>query len=144
MSFQQLNKDVLAQVGEEFAVEWTKEEPTKAQMIKDLDEEGVTWAMYKAAFPDPEDEPEVEPVADEEDAADELDPNEPATKKFSRKPQQVLVKMTRQNGTYQIRGYNFTKTHPFLPVSAEDADFLVEVIGGFKIAGPREIEEFYS
>lgn len=143
MSFQQLNKDVLSQVGEEFAVDWTKEDPTKAQMIKDLEEEGVTWAMYKAAFPDPEDEPEV--VADEDDSDDELDPDEPAaSKKFSRAPKQVLVKMTRQNGTYQVRGYNFTKTHPFLPVSAEDADFLVEVVGGFKIAGPREIEEFYS
>ena len=138
MSFQQLNKDVLAQVAEEFAVEWTKEDPTKAQMIKDLEEEGVTWAMYKAAFPDPEDEPEVEETS--EDEVDEA----PAAKKFTRKPKEVLVKMTRQNGTYQIRGYNFTKAHPFLPVAVEDADYLTEVVGGFKIAGPREVEEYYS
>jgi len=142
MSFQQLNKDVLRLVGEEFAVEWTKEDPTKAQMIKDLDEEGVSWAMYKAAFPDPEDEPEVEETPEEDDEDEDEAPA--ASKKFSRTPKQVLVKMTRQNGTYQIRGYNFTKTHPFLPVSAEDADFLVEQIGGFKIAGPREVEEYYS
>lgn len=142
MSFKQLNKDVLSQVAEEFAVEWTHEDPTKEQMLKDLEEEGVTWKMYKDAFPDPEDEPEVEDVkvsAVEED-------NDPTTaaKKFVNKKREVLVKMTRQNGTYQVRGYHFTRAHPFLPVSEDDADYLVEVVGGFKIAGPREVEEYYS
>ena len=144
MSFQSLNKDVLQQVADEFAVEWTNENPTKNQMLKDLDEEGITWAMYKQAFPDPEDEPEVEdePV-DEDDDPNEEDTSQ-ASKKFSAKPKEVLVKMTRANPTYEVRGYFFTKTHPFLPVSPDDADFLVDTLGGFKIASPREVEEFYS
>jgi len=52
--------------------------------------------------------------------------------------------MTRANGTFVIRGYKFTKDHPFLPVREEDAVYLTENIEGFKIANPREAEEFYS
>jgi len=138
MAFTQLNKDVLRQVAEEFGVDFTEEDPTKNQMIKDLEEEGVTWKMYQEAFPEPEDEPEVEeekpeaPVAKTEAAAE----FKPASK--------VLVKMTRANGTYEVRGLKFTKAHPFLPVSADDANYLVEELEGFKIASPREAEEYYS
>jgi len=139
MAFTQLNKDVLRQVAEEFGVDFTEEDPTKNQMIKDLDEEGITWKMYQEAFPDPEDEPEVEekpeaPVKETKtEAAAEF---KPASK--------VLVKMTRANGTYEVRGLRFTKAHPFLPVSPEDANYLVEDLEGFKIASPREVEEYYS
>lgn len=147
MAFKQLNKDVLSQVAEEFAVEWTTEDPTKEQMIKDLEEEGVTWKMYKAAFPDPTDEPEPEEVQEPEpeDADDDIEEEEQpqASRRFTRSSE-VLVKMTRENGTYEVRGYKFTRSHPFLVVKSADADFLVEELGGFKIASPREAEEYYS
>jgi hypothetical protein len=52
--------------------------------------------------------------------------------------------MTRQNGTYEVRGHKFTKVHPFLPVSEDDANYILDNIEGFKIATPREAEEYYS
>lgn len=142
MSFQELNKDVLEQVAKEFGVEWTVENPKKNQMLKDLKEEGVTWAMYKAAFPDPEDEDENEEEEQEEEQKPENKSG--AAKEFTEKPKQVLVRMERENGTFQVRGYTFTRSHPFLPVGSDDADYLVNELGGFKIATPREVEEYYS
>lgn len=136
MAFQQLNKDVLRQVAEEFGVEFSTEDPTKNEMIKDLEDEGVTWAMYKDAFPDPDDdEPEVTEAAPEKTEA---------AAEFKAASQHVLVKMNRANGTYEVRGYKFTKDHPFLPVSVDDAEYLVNHLEGFAIATPREAEEYYS
>lgn len=56
----------------------------------------------------------------------------------------VLVKMIRLNRTYEIRGYVFKTTHPFALVKESDADYLIEVDGGFQMASPREAREYYS
>jgi|SRR6476469_9217777 len=145
MSFKQLNKDVLEQVAEEFAVEWSNQDPTKNEMIKDLEDEGVTWDMYKQAFPDPEDQDETPSTSEADEASGDSADVLAATKNFSQSSgNKVLVRMTRGNGTFQVRGYSFTKAHPFLPVSADDAEYLVNDLGGFKIATPREADEYYS
>jgi hypothetical protein len=139
MAFKQLHKDVLIQVAEDFAVELPYEvdddKLTKNVIVKALDDDGITWKMYKEAFPDPEDQPETDakPEAKTEAAAE-----------FKPAPQKVLVKMNRANGTYEVRGLRFTKSHPFLPVDAQDADYLVTELEGFAIATPREVEEYYS
>jgi hypothetical protein len=139
MAFKQLHKDVLIQVAEDFAVELPFEKDddklTKNVIVKALDDDGITWKMYKEAFPDPEDQEEV--VKDDE-------PQTEAAAEFKAAPQKVLVKMSRPNGTFEIRGYKFTKDHPFLPVDADDADYLVNNQEGFGIATPREVEEYYS
>ena len=139
MAFKQLNKDVLITVAEDFAVELPfgvdDDKLTKNVIIKALEDDGITWKMYKEAFPDVEDQPEV--VHEDDDKTG-------AAAEFKPTPQKVLVKMTRANGTFEIRGYKFTKTHPFLPVDADDADYLVTQQEGFAIATPREVEEYYS
>lgn len=163
MSFKQLKKDILMQVAEDFAVDLSSTDPddmTKDEIIEALKADGVTWELYKEAYPSVMDQPDVAPedaikagpLAEETEEDDQSDDDEEpveedsteASKKFSDKPKQVLVKMTRANGSYEIRGYTFTRQHPFLPVSEEDAIYLTENIKGFKIANPRELEEYYS
>lgn len=87
------------------------------------------------AFVEPAEEPskpvEQAPVVeeDEEEApADDL----------------VLIRMTRHNYSYEVRGYKFTREHPFGLVTEEDADYLVEVEGGFQMATPSEARSFYN
>lgn len=131
MSFKTLNKDVLAQVADEFAVDLA-EGATKDKMIEALLESGVTWDMYKDAFPDVEDLPDVE--------VSEAKVQAP----FARKEPNVLLRMRRANSTYETRGYRFTRDNPFLPVTVDAANWILDNEDGFSIASPREAEEFYS
>ena len=137
MSFVQLKKDLLVQVAEDFAVD-LPEDATKKDIIDRLEEDGVTWDMYKEAYPSVMDQDEKD--ADEADAEEEVKPEV----EFKAPEKKVLLKMTRANGTFVVRGYTFTKAHPYLPVSEDDAVYITENIEGFKIANPRELEEYYS
>jgi hypothetical protein len=56
----------------------------------------------------------------------------------------VLIKMTRPNFSYEIRGYKFTKQHPYVLVEEDDADYLIETDGGFRLASPKELRDFYG
>ena len=132
MSFQTLKKDILRQVAEDFAVE-LEEDATKAEIIAALSEDGVTWDMYKEAYP------EVTELPDKEDDEEVVD-----GPKFAASAPTVLLKMERANGTYQVRGYRFTREHPYLPVKEDDANYILENIDGFKIASPRDAQEYYS
>jgi hypothetical protein len=59
-------------------------------------------------------------------------------------PDKVLLKMNRENGTFTVRGYKFTKQHPYALVKADDAEYIVENIEGFYYASPKEAQEFYG
>lgn len=133
MVFESLNKKELRAVAEEFGVD-IDEGAKKHEIITALQTDGVTWEMYKTAFPD--DKPEVEEV--------QASVQEAAPVKTAKSNDQVLMKMTRANPTYEIRGHKFTRKHPFALVSSEDANYIIENIDGFRIASPREAEEFYS
>ena len=133
MSFQTLKKELLLQVAEDFAVDVDKDN-TKAEIIAALEQDGVTWAMYKQAYPSELDQPDAENNDEPEGASAEFTPT----------AKTVLMKMTRGNGTFQIRGYKFTREHPFLPVKEDDANYILENVEGFKIASPKEAEDFYS
>lgn len=131
-----MNNDVLRQVAEHFGVDLEPKD-TKKVIIGKLVEDGVSWDMYKEAFPDIEDIPdEPQPEASVEEKKEE-----PAT---VRPKPTVLLKMERQNPLFEIRGYSFSKDHPFLPVTEEDANYIISNIEGFRIAMPKEAEEFYS
>lgn len=56
----------------------------------------------------------------------------------------TLIKMTRNNPVYEVRGYRFTRIMPFVFVKNEDVDFLCEVEGGFTVAKPSEVEKFFG
>lgn len=131
--FETLKKDQLLAAAEAFGVE-VDENAKKAEIIEALDTDGVTWDMYKEMFPDDEEDQTTEQSA----------PQAMPTQQGKTASGQVLMKMVRANPTYQIRGYTFTRRHPFALVSSEDANYIIDHIEGFRIASPREAEEYYS
>lgn len=106
----------------------------KSDLIQRLKDAGVTLELFKATLY-PEDKPEV---------TEAIDSLPPAPVQTEKEPEEVLVKMTRHNFTYQIRGYTFKRDHPFALVDEETADYLIEKDGGFRTASPREAREFYG
>lgn len=126
MSLVTLKKGDLLEVAKEFGVEVTPD-ATKTEILSGLSADGVTWEMYKEAFPDEE-------VLEDAPAGVPTKPKGPT----------ALLRMQRENGTYQVRGYEFTREHPFVAVSEEDANWILENVVGFSIASPRQAQEFYS
>jgi hypothetical protein len=67
--------------------------------------------------------------------------------KFDPKKEQpkdsVLVRMTRSNFRYDIMGQTFTKDHQFAVMSESDAQEIFDKEDGFRIATPKEAQEFY-
>lgn len=59
-------------------------------------------------------------------------------------PEYVVVKMDRNNRTYQVFGYEFTRENPYMLVTADEADVLIEEVGGFRAASSRELREYYG
>jgi hypothetical protein len=132
MSFETLKKEDLLKIAEEFGSD-VKPSDTKAVIIAALNEDGVTWEQAaqldkQVAEKDAELKAEKK-VADAEAKAQEA---------------QTLLKMQRENGTYEVRGYRFTKTHPFAVVAESDAEWIVDNVEGFRYATPREAQEFYG
>jgi len=127
MSFVQLKKDQLVAAAEAFGVDI---EPTdiKEVIIKKLDEDGVTFDSYQKFFTEEDKELEVVPNA----------------VTFNKNVQRVLIKMTRANHSYQVRGYEFTSRHPFQAVDRDNADYILEYETGFRMATPKEVEAFYG
>lgn len=128
MSLKNLKVAELREVAEEFGVDLdgvTK----KADIISALNEEGVSDEVY-ANF-----------VGAEHEEAEEA-PVVPAAKKID--GQEVVVKMERENGTFEVLGYRFTKRHPYVVMSASDAQEIFDRERGFRQATPREAQEYYS
>lgn len=140
MSFIKLNTDVLTQVADHFGVDiddvekTDKGEPKRQPLIKAITSSGITWEMYKQAFPDFEDLPEVK--------------TEPTGEKVEKSPvreePKVLLRMMRTNPLFEVRGYKFAKDHPFNAVNQSDAEYIISNYEGFRVALPSEAEEFYS
>lgn len=137
--FEELTVPELKGVAEQFAVDLDGISK-KADIIAEIKAMGVDWQMYAAT---------LEPVVEEEPVElAELDEaplvNEVPAPVEEEDEDPVVVKMTRANFTYEIRGYRFTRQHPYALVKEEDADYLIEVDGGFRMASPREIREYYG
>lgn len=128
MSFDSLKKDELLGIADKFGVD-VKATATKADIIAELGEMGVTWDQ--AVTFDDAAATANETIKEEKAVAKENGPKS-------------LIKMTRANSTYEIRGYRFTKAHPFALVAEDDAEFITENIEGFHYASPKEAKEFYG
>lgn len=130
---------------EDFAVD-IKATDNKKTVIAALVEDGVEWEQYatlkglNTVKSDPTPPPAAytppEPVVEQE--------VEIITAEALPKTQKYLVKMERDNVRYVTRGYNFTKEHPYALVDPEDIDYVLEKEIGFRMATPRELEEFYG
>lgn len=133
MSFDTLKVAELRKIAEDFAVE-VKDLKNKNDIIASLAEEGVTWAVYSKTIKKMEDEAE--------DISEEVLP------KFDPKKDQpqdtVLVKMTRANFRYDIMGHTFTKDHPFVAMKDKEAQSIFDKEEGFRLATPKEVQEFYN
>ena len=57
---------------------------------------------------------------------------------------QVLVKMERNNHSYETMGAVFTQEHPFVAMSETDAQKIFDTQEGFRLATPREAQEYYA
>jgi hypothetical protein len=133
MSFETLKISDLRKIAEDFGVD-TEDLKSKNDIIASLAEEGVTWAVYEKTIKDVE--------AATEDISQELLP------KFDPNKEQpentVLVRMTRANFRYDIMGFTFTKDHPFVAMDKENAQQIFDKEEGFRLANPKEVQEFYS
>ena len=132
MSFETLKVSELKKIAEDFAVE-TDGLKNKSDIIAALAEEGVTWAVYEQTIKkideDKEDAPEVLP---------KFDP------KADQPEDTVLVRMTRANFRYDIAGHTFTKDQPFDAMKQDQAQWIFDKEEGFRLATPKEVQEFYS
>lgn len=127
MSFSTMKVSQLKEVAEYFAVD-LEGAKTKNEIMAALEEEGVSYDMY-AKFS----EAETEEVEVPEKKAKKVPVGET-----------VLVRMDRANARFEINGYTFTREHPFVAMSEEDADFIFSIEQGFRMATPREVQEYYN
>lgn len=133
MAFETMKVAELKKIAEDFAVD-TESLKNKADVIAALAEEGVTYAVYAKTIKSIEDEAEVET----QEVLPKFDP------KKDQPADTVLVRMTRANMRYDILGHTFTKDHPFVAMKEDDAQKIFDVEEGFRLATPREAQEFYS
>lgn len=128
MSFTDLKITDLKKAAETFGVD-LNDAKTKPEIIAQLEEEGITFQMY-------------DKFSNVEKA--DIKVPEKKEKKLITKENSVLVKMERDNHSYQSMGYTFTSSHPFVAMSESDAQHIFDVEDGFRLATPREAQEFYA
>ena len=131
MSFETLKIAELKKIAEDFAVD-VDGLKSKNDVIAALADEGVTWVVYSKTLEKQEED-------EEEDSLPKID-----TKKVVDKEDSILVKMTRANFRYDILGFTFTREHPFVAMADSDAQAIFDKEEGFRLATPKEVQEFYS
>ena len=65
-------------------------------------------------------------------------------KKIMKTANTVLVKMERMNHSYQTNGYTFTQDHPYVAMTEKEAQGIFDSQPGFRLATPREAQEYYA
>jgi hypothetical protein len=130
MSFSSLKLDELRKVAETFAVEHETAK-NKADLIALLAEEGISYDMYTKFT-------EADKV--------EVEVDERVTKSAPSTPGvgQVLVKMERMNPRYDVNEFTFTQDNPFIVMTEKKAQEIFDTQQGFRLATPKEAQEFYS
>ena len=130
MSFDTLKVAELKVIATDFAVD-TEGLKNKKDIIAALAEEGVTWSVYQNTLE------AIERDTEEIEILPKFDPK-------AQPEDTVLVRMTRANMRYDIHGHTFTKDHPFVAMSEEDAQKIFDSEEGFRLATPKEVQDFYN
>jgi Holliday junction resolvase len=130
MSFDTLKVAELKVIATDFAVD-TENLKNKKDIIAALSEEGVTWEVYQSTLE------AIEEATEEIEILPKFDPK-------AQPEDTVLVRMTRENMRYDIHGHTFTKDHPFVAMSEEDAQTIFDSEEGFRLATPKEVQDFYN
>lgn len=131
MSFETMKVSDLKKVAEDFGVDINNLK-NKIDIIAALSEEGVTWAVYQKT---------VETL--EEETEDMSEQTIVRNEKKEQSGEDVLVKMERDNFRYDILGFSFTKEHPFVAMSQDKAQQIFDKEDGFRLATPKEVQEYY-
>jgi hypothetical protein len=138
MSFDKLNATELRKVVENFVGETeAKDAKNKNELLAILADEGVSFSMYQSLSKSDKADPE-EVLAPRSQAQD------PTKVDVDNLDHQVVLKMERENGTFQAYGITFTKDHPFAVVSEEQANQICTTFQGFRPALPMELKEYYG
>jgi hypothetical protein len=132
MSFSDLKISELKKAAESFGVDLDGSK-TKTEIVALLEEEGITYQMYEKFTNTEKQEIEISEVEKKQ-----------REKKIMKTENSVLVKMDRDNFSYQAMGYTFTQQHPFVAMSESDAQGIFDSQDGFRLATPREAQEFYA
>jgi len=156
LSFQKLDKEELIRTAEnDFAVALSEDEKkSKKLVLAAMAESGVTFEKYLECNPEQrekfapvEEAPETpQNVVTSADVTEGTDEVEIVTKEERPKlaaEQKWLVKMDRKNPLFEIAGHRFTSEHPYVLMSAEDAEVVLRE-EGFRQAYPSEIQDYYS
>jgi Holliday junction resolvase len=130
MSFDTLKVAELKVIATDFAVD-SEGLKNKKDIIAALAEEGVTWSVYQSTVE------AIERDTEEIEVLPKFDPKAQAE-------DTLLVRMTRDNHRYDIHGYTFTKDHPFVAMSEDDAQNIFDTEEGFRLATPKEVQDFYN
>ena len=130
MSFDTLKVAELKVIATDFAVD-TESLKNKKDIIAALSEEGVTWDVYQSTLE------AIEKDTEEIEILPKFDPK-------AQPEDTILVRMTRENMRYDIHGHTFTKEHPFVAMSEEDAQTIFDSEEGFRLATPKEVQDFYN
>ncbi len=130
MSFTELKLADLKKVSESFGVD-ISDVKTKQEVIARIEEEGISYQMYDK-FLNSEKE-DIQVSITEKKKREKLD-----------KSNSVLIRMDRANLSYVSHGYTFTQEHPFMAMPEETAQDIFDKEEGFRLATPREANEFYS
>lgn len=140
----------------------------KPDIIKEIEGANITWDMYEALQAVPEFEDDLEPIPapeqsepvqeplpfevewpdysaeDDDHVEGPVEPEVVIAPVKEEEPEYIVVKMDRDNRVFQAFGYEFTRERPYMLVKQEEADVLIEEIGGFRAASPRELREYYG
>lgn len=128
MSFSKFKIGELRQIAESFGVE-IPAKTTKEGIILLFEEEGISYDMYEKFSG-----AEKEDIEDDSLPAPSLEVTQNS----------ILVKMDRRNPSYQVGRYTFTQQHPFMVMTEDDAQRIFDTESGFRVATPREAQEYYS
>lgn len=138
--FMELTRKQLNKIADEFAVD-VKDVKNKTELVERLVDEGVTYEEYEKM------QQAVEAQQAEESAEQVKEPEVPETElEADPEPEEqtFLVKMERQNPSYDAVGKTFTSEHPFMVCTKEEVDRLMYEHTGFRMATPQEVEQYYS
>ena len=130
MSLESMKLAELKKIAEEFAVDIDSVK-TKAEVLAALAEEGVTSDLIN----------NLKAVKKEEIPPAPVFAN---AEEFNQDPSSTLVKMERKNKSYETFGYSFSQEHPFVSMSMDAAMEILDTQEGFRLATPREVNEYYS
>ena len=148
MTFNNMSKVELTSVANTFGVD--VDGLSQAKIKTEIIDNGVTWEMW-TKHKTLVDEIKAADITDEDVTAAALptsalaEGHSNAKETFhSARINKYILKMDRENGTYEIRGYKFTHEHPYVIVEEADATWILQNQEGFRMATPLEAEQHYK